>query len=255
MNDDSPRDKRIRGSATASVGDVTAAVTEAPPSSGELAASPARHVLPLRRRLREATSSAILDATEEVLAEGGFAAASLQAIAARAGIAVGTIYNHFRDRDELLRALFTSRCAQIFAAVDAALDARAHAPFADQLRAFVGTVFEQFDAHRAFFRIAVEIEHLRAQCPSAKRSERPMNDLWERCERVVRSGLEQNALCAEGDDLYPAILAGIMRGVLIGCTGKATERFSDETDRVVSIFLHGAARRISPPPTPSAAPN
>jgi AcrR family transcriptional regulator len=198
---------------------------------------------PLRHRLREATASAILAATEELLAEGGFAAASLQAIAGRARISVGTIYNHFRDRDELLRALFRSRRAQIFAAVDAVLDAHADAPFAGLLRAFVTTTFEQFDANRAFFRIAVETEHLRAQCPGAQAGERPMHELWDRCARVTRAGLEQRVLRPEGSDLYPCVLGGIMRGVLIGCTGKASHRFSDETERVVSIFLYGAAHR------------
>ena len=236
MNEDSSRAKRIRGSSK-------------------------REILPLRHRLREATSSAILDATEEVLAEGGFAAASLQAIAMRAGIAVGTIYNHFRDRDELFRALFCSRRAQIFAAVDAVLDAHAKEPFAAQVEAFVRSVFEQFDAHRAFFRIAVETEHLRAHCPSAGASsgggERPMHELWDRCSRVVKIGLEQGALCPEGGDLYPSVLTGIMRGVLVGCTADPAARFSDETQRVVSIFLNGAAarqkpdrRRPSPPVTP-----
>ena len=62
----------------------------------------------LRSRLRELTSEAILEAAEEVFSELG-PAAGMDAIAQQAGVAVGTLYNHFRDRDTLVDALFEAR--------------------------------------------------------------------------------------------------------------------------------------------------
>lgn len=47
---------------------------------------------------------AIIRAALEVLAEGGYATASMEAIAARAQVAKPTIYNHFDDKSALLAA-------------------------------------------------------------------------------------------------------------------------------------------------------
>jgi AcrR family transcriptional regulator len=47
----------------------------------------------------------ILDAAAGLFAERGFQRATMRAVASRAGIATGTIYNFYDDKDALLRAL------------------------------------------------------------------------------------------------------------------------------------------------------
>jgi len=115
-------------------------------------------VQPLRLTLREATSTAILDAAERVAAKGGLAGASLQAIAEEAGIAVGTIYNYFADKTRLFDALFDRRREELYVNVDLAMKPRAKDPFEGQLRALVGAVFTHFDARRDFLRVALEAD-------------------------------------------------------------------------------------------------
>jgi AcrR family transcriptional regulator len=60
---------------------------------------------PRQERSRE-TLTRLLDATEAVLAEGGLDAATVPAIARRAGLSVGTVYRRFPDKDALLRAVY-----------------------------------------------------------------------------------------------------------------------------------------------------
>jgi AcrR family transcriptional regulator len=54
------------------------------------------------RPRRPTASKAILDATLELLAEGGFPAATIDAIAARAGVGRNTIYRRWPAKEELL---------------------------------------------------------------------------------------------------------------------------------------------------------
>jgi AcrR family transcriptional regulator len=54
-----------------------------------------------------ATRERIVAAALEQVAEGGYAAASVQTVAARAGLAVGTIYRHFPSKAELFAEVFT----------------------------------------------------------------------------------------------------------------------------------------------------
>lgn len=60
-----------------------------------------------QRRAR--TRAALLEATERCLARDGYPGATTTAIAAEAGVAAGTFYLHFDDRDDVLARLFALR--------------------------------------------------------------------------------------------------------------------------------------------------
>jgi AcrR family transcriptional regulator len=196
---------------------------------------------PLREKLREATWSAIVDAAEYVAAEQGMAGASVQAIAERAGTAVGTIYNYFHDKDQLFDALFTRRKEELYSAIDAAAKRCAREPFERQLEAFVRSVFEYFDARRAFLRIAFEVEKPQIVKGADGRKRPAAQQLQERAERVVRVGLREKRLREDAADLLATLLVSIVRGVLIA-RNLDDRPFLAETERVVSLFLGGAGK-------------
>ena len=60
---------------------------------------------PKQARSRE-TLAKLLDAAEGLLAEAGIEAATVPAIAERAGVSVGIVYQRFADKDTLLRAVY-----------------------------------------------------------------------------------------------------------------------------------------------------
>jgi AcrR family transcriptional regulator len=55
---------------------------------------------------REATTAALLEAGRELFAKDGFAATSLDAVVARAGVTKGALYHHYAGKTELFRAVF-----------------------------------------------------------------------------------------------------------------------------------------------------
>ncbi|HLG65378.1 MAG TPA: helix-turn-helix domain-containing protein [Ktedonosporobacter sp.] len=61
---------------------------------------------PLREKLRGVRTELILDVAEEVLVEKGYHDTAMDEIAARAGIAKGTLYQHFPHKEDLGLALF-----------------------------------------------------------------------------------------------------------------------------------------------------
>lgn len=63
---------------------------------------------PARRSTAEARRRSILAAALTVFASHGFAAARLDEVAARAGVAKGTLYLYFRDKEALFEALVRS---------------------------------------------------------------------------------------------------------------------------------------------------
>jgi AcrR family transcriptional regulator len=52
----------------------------------------------------------LLAAAQELIEEGGYGAASVIAIAARAGVAAGTLYRHFASKEELFVEVFRAVC-------------------------------------------------------------------------------------------------------------------------------------------------
>src|SRR5258708_24905151 len=63
----------------------------------------------------------IQDAALRVIARKGMSAATMQEIAEEAGVAKGTLYLYFRDRDELVEKTFENAIQQLHAKIDAAL--------------------------------------------------------------------------------------------------------------------------------------
>jgi AcrR family transcriptional regulator len=58
-----------------------------------------------RQARAERTVAALLDAAAAVIADAGYAAATLTAVAARAGTSIGSLYQYFPDKPAVARAL------------------------------------------------------------------------------------------------------------------------------------------------------
>lgn len=86
------------------------------------------------------TRGRLLVAAQELIEEGGYAGASVIAIAERAGVAAGTLYRHFASKEELFVEVFRVVCAREerhWLAADAAL--QGSAPVVARLEAVLGT--------------------------------------------------------------------------------------------------------------------
>jgi AcrR family transcriptional regulator len=65
----------------------------------------------------------LLAAASEAFADAGIGA-PIEFIAARAGVSIGTLYNHFRDRDHLIDAVLDAPLDRLRAVADAAAHRR-----------------------------------------------------------------------------------------------------------------------------------
>jgi AcrR family transcriptional regulator len=88
--------------------------------------------LPTRERL--------LHAARELIEEGGYGAASVAAIAERAGVAAGTLYRHFDSKEDLFVELFRAVCdREVQAMREAAASMPGDATHVDRLETVLST--------------------------------------------------------------------------------------------------------------------
>ena len=71
-------------------------------------------------RLSGTTRERLVGAARLLLEEGGYAAASVQAIADRAGVSAGALYRHFPSKAELFVDVFREAAKRDLAAIDEA---------------------------------------------------------------------------------------------------------------------------------------
>jgi AcrR family transcriptional regulator len=195
----------------------------------------------LRSRFKETVSEAILDAAEELAAEVGIQNAGLQQIAQKAGVAVGTIYNHFSDRNELFEELFKRLRRHVVTSLDRAMEGVAKKPFAKQLDTFVRTVLSLYDDRRNALRVAFDADALRIRAEAGERPSKAYEALRTRAERLVKLGIKEKRLRSEGSELFPLFLVSALRTLLLTRLDENAP-FATETETVVMLFLHGAAR-------------
>src|SRR3954466_5544895 len=77
---------------------------------------------------RAAARERVVAAARELIARGGYQEARVAAIAARAGVATGTVYRHFPSKAELFAEVFRSVSQREVDAARAAADAAGPRP-------------------------------------------------------------------------------------------------------------------------------
>jgi AcrR family transcriptional regulator len=110
----------------------------------------AKDKLSRKERELEFRMNFVLDAAEEVFNEHSYANASVEEIAHRAEISVGTLYNLFHSKEEIYRAVVSRGQKMFFENMNLRVD-NARGPL-EQIRATVKYFFEHFTAIAGAFR-------------------------------------------------------------------------------------------------------
>jgi TetR/AcrR family transcriptional regulator, fatty acid metabolism regulator protein len=79
----------------------------------------------LKEKQRQEREALILQVAEEVLMEKGYHETSMDEIAARVGVAKGTVYLHFPSKEDLVVAIFARDMQQFLRAVETAIEGAA----------------------------------------------------------------------------------------------------------------------------------
>lgn len=195
-------------------------------------------VLSLRERLKAVARDTILEAAEQVFGDEGLDA-RMEAIASKAGVAVGTLYNHFADRQALLEALADVRREQLLSRLKGVADDVAGRPFEEQLVALLTVMSDLKGRHAKFHRSLLEAGLLQ----QARRRKEMRQRFAPLFTALFETGVKQGALRAAEPRLHGAHLMALMRATFELSLEHPELVPMAEVPRVVArTFLHGAGR-------------
>jgi len=193
-----------------------------------------------REREKEARREVILEAAERIFSDKGFHGATLDAIAAEAELAKGTLYNYYKDKQDLFLSLMR-RGHELFQCVlKSAIDD------CDSLKDFVFRLmtitFEGMIRHKYMFRVVFDAG---SQLPTALREEL-IKDLhrwyWETPGYIAEAMLK----FPEGRKLPPEDRLNASRLLLVSARILFLDRFlGDDPDRPLDKDLESFIRMIS----------
>lgn len=182
--------------------------------------------------MREQVTAAILEAAEDVLAARGLEGASTAAIAERAGVAVGTLYNYFPDREALFASLFKQRRAEIRPRLDEVAQASARLPIEKRLREYLAGVMAIFEDRRTFIRVVVAVD----QKETKPTSPVLLTTVVDALVAILRPTFGKRA------DDYAVMIVGAIK-LLVRRRVEDGEPFAPDADLVADTFLQGMSRR------------
>jgi AcrR family transcriptional regulator len=167
------------------------------------------------RPTRAQTRARLLQAASEVFAKDGYDRASLDDVAAAAGLTTGAVYSSFASKDELFYALMRERIDERLALVAAAVDRQTtlQDTTRDAGAGLVELIFSQADWHLLFIEFwarAVRDPSLRKEFARQRRAARELIARFLE-QQAAQLGIE---LPAPADQLAVAVLA-LSNGIAI----------------------------------------
>lgn len=196
--------------------------------------------------VQEYRIQSIQDATMRVIARKGMASATMQEIAEEAGVAKGTIYLYFRDREELVEKTFETAINHLMKEVDAAIEQEMS--IEAKIRAIMTAHLRFFGENREFFRLYLSMRM--PEGPAARQRRQS-----EHCKPQFRTRVQRFA-----DALTIAMDRGEIRRVdafklalfiIEGSAAIILERLDEETpspeqtdvDLITELILDGVRKR------------
>ncbi len=184
-----------------------------------------------RERERERARDEILEAAAHVFAQSGYDGSGMKEIAARAGLSVGMLYNHFKGKEDIFRALLERYVDGMHERGNSNCTGIDH-PL-EQLRCRIRSAIEFYWENRNFVLIYLKMSPVRFEVEAAG---------WDRMtqgvvEELLAEAMKRGALDYDDPKALSALIVGSIHRLLHVYVSEETEEgihsIPDIIDRIV----------------------
>lgn len=195
--------------------------------------------------VQEFRIQSLQEATMRVITRKGMTGVTVQDIADEAGVAKGTIYLYFRDRDELVERTFEDAIGRLMLQIDAVLDQ--DRPFDEMIRAVIAAKFAFFRENREFFRMYISLRLAEGATRHKHRKQDCHPQYRLRAERlagVLKRAMDRGEIVeADPYRLAVFIIEGSTAVLLERLTEDVSPDESADVEFVAGLVLDGVRKR------------
>ena len=207
----------------------------------------------VREKARAMYRDAVLEAAEQVFSLEGIRGSRIQDIATQAGVSVGTVYNHFAQKEDIVVALMVKHDHELILA----FTARNNDPsdFAGALRSRHDRLLRLVEKHIRFYSFALyegllspdaTTSHPNSTfgCMHKVRRER----IGELVEELLRQGLREGVVKHKNLSRLKCLYDGTLMGMMIAVILNPKLSILDEGRALLDLYLSAICTESPPNP-------
>ena len=158
--------------------------------------------------------NSILTAAEEVFGDCGYAATTMEAVAEKAGISKGSIYNYFQHKQDLFQSVFERSFNDLEAQGRAILDSPATA--VEKIANLVDFWFKRLQHHKPISQLVLEFWATAARQGDAGDLTKLLREHADAWRQTLAGVLAKGIEAGEFGKLNPVVAASLMMSILHG---------------------------------------
>jgi AcrR family transcriptional regulator len=179
----------------------------------------------------------IFEAASSVLEEHGVSGLTMNRVATTVGLATGSLYNYFQDKDDLLQFF----CTRLVEPWMQAIEEIAHAelPALQKLEKILHTAWKHAIEHKGLIRLLVEIDY----DSKIRRDVRPR--FLKLATAIFQQGIEEGTLQQHNPTHTARMLLGCLSQLFeLEAAGASNEEVEEYVRLLIDMVLHGFSIHI-----------
>ena len=193
----------------------------------------------------------ILECAARLFASARYDEVLMEDIAREAGVAKGTLYSHFEDKDTLYFAVVFDGIQRLNERLRGVAGEGGNAE--RRLRAVIGATLSFFTRNRFFFRL-LSLEDAKAGGGGSESRQRWQAERGEQID-IIEAILRQGVVDGDFELTHPRLQAHLLRGMVRSLLTSGEDLPADAAaEALASTFLGGVRRASDPPISATSSP-
>ncbi|MFW6269897.1 MAG: TetR/AcrR family transcriptional regulator [Bacillota bacterium] len=191
----------------------------------------------MKKRKDVSKKELIYDAAVQVIAENGYYNTSISQIASQADIAVGTIYNYFDCKEEILEYIFSVELKKRIRFLDKLKEK--DLSFWEKITLFLENHFSELEKNNALSKILVREKDF----PHSKRPGAITEYMFKvqgELEHLIEEAIQKGEIKQCNTQIISGMLFGAIQGLVEkGIKNKKSEIFAQIPSEMIKVFKNG----------------
>ncbi len=184
-----------------------------------------------------------MEAALELFSRKGFHGTTIAEVAKRAGVGVGTIYQHFKSKEELYLSPLEERCQELLETLQAL--AQEEAPTRETLSKMLQAQTAFVEKHRSFFKLYLSEQLATLEAVRERlgvKADHLYGQFFRLYQEVMERGIEREELKPLPPSHLTRAFMGILNSFFFDWLKGHIESLQEAQEIVLSLFVEGAGR-------------